>query len=382
MLKTVGLSTIGLGLLGLWYCCPAFKAFPKPTGTYEVGTTSLELSDTSRKEIYSENPDEKRKLSIRFFYPASLTGSDKLYPYLGKKMPYFQQYMANEYQLPYAATKLLFDNITTHAYENPPLADTNKKYPVVLFSHGLLGFPSDTSAVILENLASHGYIVAAIDHPYFNGLTLYQNGQVVTSQKLSNEFNKMRWPQQKEFQTQAIEIYKTDFKFALNELAKLSADSSSIFYNRLDLDHIAVMGHSAGGTASIEFCRIDGRCKAAINLDGWYDQVIGNEPIKQPLLLIFAEKSLEISEPSPEYLKRKELTHEQYFEREENIIQHRKKLCDAPNCKTVIIPGATHSDFEDTMLLKWPFRAWNSADAYEILKQVNENIVAFLKNYL
>jgi dienelactone hydrolase len=386
MLKTVGISTIGLGLLGLWYCCPAFKAFPKPTGTYEVGTTSLEFSDTSRKEIYSENPNENRKLSVRFFYPyfasneASKGRPAKLYPYLGKKMPYFQQYIANQYHLTHATTKLLFGNITTHAYENPPLADTNKKYPVVVFSHGLLGFPSDASAAILENLASHGYIVAAIDHPYFNGLTVYQDGTVITSQKLSDEFNKMRWQEQQKFQTQAIEIYKADFKFFIDELTKLNEDPKSIFYQRLDLNRIAVMGHSAGGTASIEFCRADSRCKAAINLDGWYDQVIGNEPIKQPLLLIFAEKSLEVSDPLPEYLKRKELTREQYFEREENIIQHRKKLCDTPNCKTAIIPGATHADFEDTMLLKWPFRAWNAADAYDILKQINGHIVRFLED--
>ncbi|GMU19756.1 MAG: esterase [Candidatus Babeliales bacterium] len=382
MLKTIGLSAIGLTLFGLWYCCPAFKPFPKPTGNYEVGTTSLELTDQSRKEIYSENSDDNRKLSVRFYYPTQITSESTKYPYLGKKMPYFQQYIANQYHLTNATTKLLFGNITTHAYENVPLAEANKKYPVILFSHGLLGFPSDTSAVILENLASHGYIVAAIDHPYFNGLTLYQDGKVVTSQKLSEQFNKMRWPQQKEFQTQAIEIYKADFKFFIDELAKLNIDPNSIFYNRLDLNRIAVMGHSAGGTASIEFCRADTRCKAAINLDGWYDQVIGHEPIKQPLLLIFAEKSLEVIEPTPEYLKRKELTRDQYFEREKNIAEHRKALCNTPNCKTVIIPGTTHSDFDDMMLLKWPFRSWNAIDPYKTLELVNSSIVQFLNIHL
>lgn len=382
MFKTIALISIGSALLGLWYCCPAFKPFPKPTGIYAVGTTALEFTDASRKEIYSENSDENRKLSIRFFYPASITSNAKKYPYLGKKMPYFQQYIANQYHLTSAATKLLFSTITTHAYENPPVSSAQEKYPVVLFSHGLLGFPADASAAIIENIASHGYIVAAIDHPYFNGLTLYQDGTVITSQKLSDQFNKMRWPQQKEFQTQAIKIYKADFKFAIDELTRLNTDPKSIFYQKLDLDRIAVMGHSAGGTSSIEFCRSDDHCKAAINLDGWYDQVIGNEPIKQPLLLIFAEKSLEVSEPTPEYLKRKELTREQYFEREKNIAAHRKALCNTHNCTTVIIPNATHSDFEDTMLLKWPLSAWNSVDAYDILKQVNNHIMGFLHKNL
>lgn len=383
MRKLMVVTTVALLLTLIWYCRPAFKPFPKPTGKYEVGTTSLEFTDVSRKEIYSENPSDPRTLSVRFYYPTQITSKSTKYPYLGKKMPYFRQYIAHHYHLPSSKiTRLFFSNIVSHAYENSTISSEQQKYPVILFSHGLLGFPSDVATTITENLASHGYIVVAIDHPYFNGLTLYQNGKVVTSQKLSDAFDKMSQKEQKEFMSEAIEIYKADFKFVLDEIVKLNTGSNSIFYNRLDVNRIAVMGHSAGGTASIEFCRVDDRCKATIDLDGWYDHVIGPEPIGKPLLLIFAEKTIEVSEPTPEYLKRKELTREQYFEREKNIDAHRTALCNTPNCKTVIIPGATHSDFDDLKFLKWPFRAWNSADAYTILKEVNGPIVQFLNAYL
>lgn len=192
----------------------------------------------------------------------------------------------------------------------------------------------------------------------------------------------MKSAEQKDFQTDAIEIYKADMKFALDQLADFNSQNNNIFYHRLDLDHVAVMGHSAGGTASIEFCRVDNRCKAAINLDGWYDHVIGNEPIKRPLLLLFAEKSLEISEPTSEYLKRKSLTREQYFEREKNISAHRKALCNTFNCTMEIIPQATHTDFEDTVLLKWPLRSWNAVDSHDTLELINGHIMKFLHENL
>ena len=240
--------------------------------------------------------------------------------------------MASYYKVPESIAKLLLHGIDTHSFINAPLASEQSSYPVVLFSHGLLGLPSDTSLTILENLASHGYIVVAIDHSYLNALTLFADGRVTSSLTLSEQFNKMSQKEQKEFQTKAIDVYKADMKFVIDELAKLNEDPQSIFYHRINLQQIAAMGHSAGGTASIEFCRIDNRCKAAIDLDGWYDQVIGQEPINKPLLLVFAEKSIEVSEPTPEYLKRKEITREQYYEREKNIQEHKEKLCSASNC--------------------------------------------------
>ncbi len=331
---------------------------------------------------YSENPDETRSLVVRFFYPAQRTENLEKYSYLGKKMPYFQQHITSQYHLTNATSKLLFRNIETHSFTNAPIAAEQQSYPVILFSHGLLGYPTDTSITILENLASHGYIVAGIDHPYFNGLTLYANGKVVTEKKLSNSFNKMSQAEQKKFLSEAIEIYKADMKFLIDEFAKLNENQNSIFYHHIDLDRIAAMGHSAGGTASIEFCRSDNRCKAAIDLDGWYDHIIGQEPINKPLLLVFAEKSIEVTEPTPEYLKRKELTREQYYEREKNIKEHKERLCSVPTCSMIIIPSATHGDFDDLMFLKWPLRSWSAAEPYKTIAIINEHNIKFLDRYL
>ncbi|MBA3954612.1 hypothetical protein H0X48_04815 [Candidatus Dependentiae bacterium] len=382
MFKSVTFISIAFIFGLLWYISPVFKQFSKPTGIFSVGTKVVEFTDQTRKETFAENPEDKRALVVRFFYPANTTEGFEKYPYLGAKMPYYQKVVASYYHVPEFMAKLLFHGMSTNSYINAPLAHEQESYPVVLFSHGLLGLPSDTSLVILENLASHGYIVAVIDHPYLNALTFFADGRVVSSLPLSEQFNKMSQKEQKEFQTKAIDVYKADMKFLLDELTKLNQDTKSILYHRMNLGQIAAMGHSAGGTASIEFCRTDTRCKAAIDLDGWYDQVIGQEPINKPLLLMFGSKSLEVTEPTPEYLKRKELSRDRYFEREEKSNEHIQKLCSVTSCSFVVIPEAAHGDFGDEIFIKWPLRSWNAAESYKTMTMINEHIVHFFNRVL
>ena len=362
-----------------WYISPILKPLPLTTGSYSIGTQEFHFFDQQRDELFSSDT-EKRSVMVRMWYPSSVQTGRK-YQYLGNKMPLFQKMFADEYYIPHWLSALLWRSIATHAYINASLASVYSMYPIILFSHGLLGLPSETYSALIQNLASHGYIVVSIDHPYLNFLTQYPNGKVVSSHYLSTQFSKMRPHEQYEFQSQAINIYKADMKFAIDQLERINQDAKSIFYNRLDLNNIGVMGHSAGGTAAIEFCRIDDRCKAAVDLDGWYDHIIAHEPLKKPLLLIFGSKSIEISEPTPEYLKRKELSREQYFEREQKIADHRKELCSISSASMVVIPGLGH-DFGDGLLLKWPLREWNDVDGYTSLKRINSHLLQFFDQYL
>lgn len=378
MLKSSILIT-GTALLGmLWYISPMFKPFPELTGPYKVGTDTMMWVDSERTEPYASKPDEKRSLMVRFWYPTDDVSSTQPYSYLGEKLPYFQKLSSAHYGIPEIAAKYLLPTIPTHAYMDAPISASQSTYPIILFSHGLFGFPTDFYVAIIENLVSHGYIVMGIDHPYFNLVTLYPDGTVVSEQQLNDQFNKMSVDEQNKFLSEAIEIYKKDMGFVIDQLTLLNEDQSSMFHHKLDLDHIGVMGHSAGGTAAIEFCRMDTRCKAAANLDGWYDHVIGYEPMSTPLLLMFGSKSIEVSEPTPEYLKRKNFTREQYYERERKIKEHKEILCKkSANCTMIIVPGAEHGDFEDIVLFKWPFRSLSAADGYALLAIINGHILKF-----
>jgi predicted dienelactone hydrolase len=381
-MKKLFLLAIIIPLLAYWYFVPIFKPFTKLTGNYSVGLKTVEWIDINRIDSYAAQKGKQRSLVAHVWYPASVTGKQKEMLYLGKKLPFLQQAFSQFYKIPLPISQLLLKNIKSRSYFNVELSKEKKQWPVILFTHGLLGSPSDMYSVILEDLASHGYVVIGLDLPYFNFLTLHEDGKVSSSAALSTQFNRISQDEQKEFMSKAIEIYKQDLRFVIDQLQRINKDPESIFYNRLDLDHLGIMGHSAGGTAAIEFCRVDKRCKAAVNLDGWYDHIITSTPLAVPLLMMFGEKSIEIIEPSQEYLQRKELTKEQYFAREDAIVAHKEQLCKGDNCKMVIIPNAEHAAFGDEVLLKWPLRAWHLGDAYTIINKTNKEIVKFFNTHL
>ena len=387
-LVLLGATILGMLLVGgavagtVWYSSPILQPFPDLTGPHQVGITTFMWTDTERTETYASNPDEKRSLVVRVWYPADTVSLAKPYTHFGQKLPYLQKAFSAHYGLPEWVGTLLFPSRVTHAYVDAPLSTSAKSYPVILFFHGLLGV-GDMSVSLLEELASNGYIVVAIDQPYFNFLTLYPNGTVVTAQRLSDQFAKASAAEQKEFQTEAIAVYKKDMKFVLDRLTFLSEDQATPFYHKLCLDRVGIMGHSAGGTAAIEFCRSDKHCKAVVNLDGWYDQVIGYEPFTTPTLLLFGQTKEATAEPTAEYLKRKNLTREQYYERERTIEEHKKAVCEkSAECSMVMIPGASHEDFGDGALLKWPLRSIDAPSGSTLLATINGKVLHFFNTYL
>ncbi len=368
-------------LSGFFYFSPILKPLPKPSGPHTIGLAHYFFKDETRNELYSINASEKQAIVLNIWYPTLQTKGKKA-PYTGSKMPFIKKIYAEKTNIPYWLSSLLLRNLKTHAFENAAVSNAQTSYPVILFSHGLFGEPTEFYGALCENLASHGFIVVGIDHPYFNLITLRLNGDIATSSNLETAFTHMSPQEQYIFQNETIEVYKKDMSFTINELEKLNNNLSSIFFKRFDLNKIGVAGHSAGGTAAIEFCRSDNRCKAAADLDGWYDQAIGQNPINKPLLLLFASKSIEVSEPSLEYLKRKQLTKDQYFEREQKISDHRERLCDSPICSMIVLPGLTHGSFSDLVLFKWPLRSWNDPDSYKTLALINHELATFFKMYL
>jgi hypothetical protein len=57
-------SAVGLGI-----ALPVFD-FPPVTGPYAVGTVTRRLVDTSRAEVFSSDPRDRRELMVQFWYPA------------------------------------------------------------------------------------------------------------------------------------------------------------------------------------------------------------------------------------------------------------------------------------------------------------------------
>ena len=65
----------------------------------------------------------------------------------------------------------------TNAYEDAPLLAGAKELPTLFYSHGYGSFLSQNSA-LMEDLASHGYVVYSVQHTYDSSATVFPDGSV------------------------------------------------------------------------------------------------------------------------------------------------------------------------------------------------------------
>ena len=314
------------------------------------------------------------------WYPAAIHKGALPSSYLSDRLPFVKRQLIKE-GYPEILINRLLKGITSLAFNGEfPLPDL-KPYPVIIFSHGLFSL-RDMYTVFTEELASHGYIVVSIDHTYLNAITVFPDGHSIDSEPLLSSMFTLPFKEQSNFVARAIGEYQSDMRFVLDQLNSMNRNSACTFFNRLDINNIGILGHSAGGMAALEMCRSDDRCKAAINMDGWNDQVISVEPFQKPILLLCSQFNADgISDT---VLKQTNKTREEFTNFIQALEKHQKEFCKnmGPYCKQIIFPGVDHSDFGDIIFAKWPLRNWNAAEPYATVREINTYITNFFDHYL
>jgi hypothetical protein len=143
------------------------------------------------------------------------------------------------------------------------------RYPVAIFMPGG-GMKGLTYHVLVEDLASHGWIVAAIDPPYNARAVRLPDGRVLGN--LPRE--ERGWPppqgpeEEQRFYKERIVHWSHDVSFVIDQLEVLEAGDGP-FAKRLDLAKgVGVFGHSRGGQAAGTVRLLDERVRGGINIDG------------------------------------------------------------------------------------------------------------------
>src|SRR5512139_4144787 len=111
---------------------------PAPDGPYKVGTRSYELTDSSRKELYS-GKDEARRFQIQVWYPAEPSPSDPRAGWMNHAAIFARALSEDELHLP----PFFLDHLALvklPAYKDSKVASSTDGYPIILFSHGWNGF--------------------------------------------------------------------------------------------------------------------------------------------------------------------------------------------------------------------------------------------------
>lgn len=158
-------------------------SLPAPSGPYGVGTFDFSITDPSRIERYS--PQRNRELYVEVWYPA-----DK------KSLAEFplQTLFHDLYRGDYNRTHFLvgyLERVDTHSHINaPPAHSKEAPFPVLLFNHALgFGFTSQ-NLLLMEHLASHGYVIFSIAHPYQTSkVNLAQAGTVFRADEIPSDID-------------------------------------------------------------------------------------------------------------------------------------------------------------------------------------------------
>lgn len=278
--KAIGsaIALVGLGVTAV--VALAFPVFtlPTPTGDYPVGITYLHLVDNSRMDPFLDAAPRPRELMVKVYYPAAPDTSLPVAPYFNGSSALIRLLTAH-YNMP----DFILDHLAlvkTHSREGAPFSDAQPTYPLILFSHGA-GTSMEDHTTTSEDLASHGYIVAAIDHTYVSMGTVFPD-RVVSEREATTMFDVS------EPAAPITQIMADDTRFVLDELTAMNdVRPTSIFAGRLDLDHVGAMGHSVGGAVAYNLAINDSRVKAAVNLDGAvYVMPNGGADTVAPLLML------------------------------------------------------------------------------------------------
>lgn len=236
-------STVGGIMILAFALIPAFLFTGyeglETSGTYKVKEVSAILVDENRVETF-ETDGTKREVPVHIYYPD-----------------------------------------IENAGEN--------SFPLVIFSHGAFGYYQSNISTYME-LASNGYIVMSLDHPYHSFFTYDTEGKLIT---VNPEFLQevMLVNEESVLEEEILEkshkwlaIRKADMNLVLDSVktAKTEGISPDTWFiqseeneneiakvlSMTDSDKVGLMGHSLGGAASVSVGREREGIDAVIDLDG------------------------------------------------------------------------------------------------------------------
>jgi predicted dienelactone hydrolase len=337
---------------------------PAPTGPYTVGRVEYDWVDQTRADPLAPRAGVRRELVVWAWYPAMRVSGARTAPYLPAKWAQLSDQQHGSFG------QLLFqssDSIQAHSVENAQLATAYTRYPVLIFEPGLGNIPAQYTT-LLEDLASHGYIIFAIAPTYSSDVVAFPDGHVAEATAAGNPGDAS--------DTQAagdrlISVWAQDVVFVMNQLDRLNAAPGTMWSQRLDLTRLGVFGHSFGGATAAQVCQMDTRCKAGIDLDGDLFGPVVQTGLEKPFMVI---QSGQCSTPSASGCSS--------FATEVQAILRTVPANERYNLR---IKGTQHFNFSDYALYFSPARALGalgSIDGARGLQITRAYVRAFFDTYL
>lgn len=159
-----------------------------PSGTHPVAYTVEALTDEARWDpLAPAREPQKRRIVVSIFSPLDdiNAGSQP-----GEPIPYLPHATGTTYKVILESLQLpnyLFDGfeLQFHHSTSQESNSSNSEYPVIIFSPGFATSRLLSSAQA-QSLASHGFTVITVDHPYDATVIEFPSGEVVYGYNISD----------------------------------------------------------------------------------------------------------------------------------------------------------------------------------------------------
>lgn len=323
-------------------------AIPAPTGPHAVGRETLVWVDYSRPEHHTIDPGDVRSVPIQVWYPAQ--------PGTGRPAEYVDNLDAIEDGLKASGelswVEVLGLRMVRHqAFEGAEVAATQEGFPLLVLSPGNATNVAFYAA-LAEDLASRGYVVIGVDHPFQVAATVDADGSVAWYDRSMETSLRSVEPK--------IEERVEDIAFLLGQL-RAGAAGTEFLESSLDLDRIGILGHSNGGLTAVEMCRRDPALGACLNIDG---QAAGG-PFGHEVDALAPEQPFM-------YLTKESAIHEEL---------HRRFEAAGDGAVRAVVPNAAHGDFADGGMFEPDFIPFSST-AESVVMTTRALAAAFFDHWL
>lgn len=239
---------------------PYTYELPTPTGPYAVGTHVLHLTDESRDELATADPNDKRRFVVQLFYPTDVTD--------GPPAPFVDDDVATALA-GFGFPANFHRSVLTRSTFDVPVA-SGGPFPVLIYGHGLTSYRNDNQPQ-LEELASHGYVIASVSFTYSSLAVVLEDGTVAADTTMIPPqgtpvedfiaFNE-------ELQTLIRDVWAADVTYTIDTLEMLNGPTCHFLNGTLDMQNVGLFGYSFGGATAHHVCPTDDRCVASLGLDG------------------------------------------------------------------------------------------------------------------
>ncbi len=280
----------------MWGIAMPPRNLPEPTGPFAVGSVVYDISDPDRAESYAPirgDTPGPRTIRLQLWYPTDeQRNTRRMLRWIPEGRRQIRA-IVNTHGFPgfiWNHTGFMAANSIEGAH--PAISPEGERFPVIIISHGWEGYRG-LHVDVAEELASHGYLVAAADHSYGAAAVVLEDGRIIQSGDdiLPLRENSPDFPR---LSSRLVQTFADDNRFILDHLMDIQAGSEPgglqhriSLAGKLDLSRIGLLGHSTGGGAMVRLA-IDYRreleaageqstdypsIQALVGLDAWVEPV-------------------------------------------------------------------------------------------------------------